>query len=147
MQNLEGGGADGQEAHAKGAASAKQPKPAKKDYAAWAAATPEFRAVASAARHSSAGGGHPGTPPAGTPGTTPPGVSYMAGLGGDMRMGTSPGRVSPIRFASGGGGGAAAAAAAAAAHDAAAAHVPRMPDGSRGFSMGRGKAMPPPPLA
>ncbi|KAF8065578.1 LARP6B [Scenedesmus sp. PABB004] len=99
-------------------------KKEKRDYASWAAATPEFRAAAAAAN--AAGGGSGGG--AGAPGTSP-GRAAAAGL-------------SPLRASAGGGGGGAAA---AAQHGD--THIARMPDGSRGFGVGRGRPLAPPPAA
>lgn len=91
----------------------------KKDYASWAAATPEFRAAA--AKHSSGGG----TPlSAGMRGTSP----SRAGQAG----------TSPLRASMGGAPG---------GHHDADSHVriARMPDGTRGFGMGRGRPATPAP--
>jgi hypothetical protein len=90
-------------------------KKEKKDYASWAAATPEFRA---AAKHS--GGG-------------------SSNSSSSAALGSSPARagLSPLR-ASGGG--------VASGHDGDShVRIARMPDGTRGFGMGRGRALTPPP--
>jgi hypothetical protein len=92
-------------------------KKEKKDYASWAAATPEFRAAAAGAKHSAGGGGN-----ANSSGSSP----ARAGL-------------SPLR-ASGGG------AAGASGHDGDShVRIARMPDGTRGFGMGRGRPLTPAP--
>lgn len=95
----------------------------KKDYANWAAATPEFRAVA--AMHSTGGN-----------------ISTGGGSGTGV-LGTSPGRagqagISPLRASAGG--------AAGSGHDGDShVRIARMPDGTRGFGMGRGRPMSPAP--
>jgi hypothetical protein len=92
----------------------------KKDYAAWAAATPEFRAVATAAKH----------------------ISGSGSGGSAAVLSTSPARstgmMSPMR------GQAAGVAAQApgsslSGHAHHQEHTARGPDGSRGFAMGRGR--------
>jgi hypothetical protein len=88
-------------------------KKEKKDYASWAAATPEFRAAAAGAKRSAGGA-------ANSSGSSP----ARAGL-------------SPLR-ASGGG--------AASGHDGDShVRIARMPDGTRGFGMGRGRPLTPAP--
>ncbi|WIA16383.1 hypothetical protein OEZ85_013077 [Tetradesmus obliquus] len=112
------GSHDGSAAAAKEAGSKKKEK---KDYASWAAATPEFRAAAAAAKHSGGGNGNSSSSSA--------------------ALGSSPARagLSPMR-ASGGGG------SVASGHDGDShVRIARMPDGSRGFGMGRGRALTPPP--
>eukprot|EP00878_Enallax_costatus_P000770 GHUV01000888.1.p1 GENE.GHUV01000888.1~~GHUV01000888.1.p1 ORF type:complete len:994 (+),score=425.46 GHUV01000888.1:1363-4344(+) len=92
-------------------------KKEKKDYASWAAATPEFRAAA--AKHSSGGGA---APSANMLGTSP----SRAGQSG----------ISPLRASMGGAPG---------GHHDSDSHVriARMPDGTRGFGMGRGRPVTP----
>ncbi|WIA36582.1 hypothetical protein OEZ86_007872 [Tetradesmus obliquus] len=112
------GSHDGSAAAAKEAGSKKKEK---KDYASWAAATPEFRAAAAAVKHSGGGNGNSSSSSA--------------------ALGSSPARagLSPMR-ASGGGG------SVASGHDGDShVRIARMPDGSRGFGMGRGRALTPPP--
>lgn len=105
-------------------------KKEKKDYAAWAAATPEFRAEAAAARHAAGNARH-----------------SMAGATTAM-LGTSPRPgTSPIRFMSLNVGGSVGG---DPAHHHAGDHsqrIARGPDGTRGFAMGRGRAATPPPGA
>jgi hypothetical protein len=90
----------------------------RKDYASWAAATPEFRAVAAAARHPNCG-------------TSSPSV-----------LGTSPSH-GIVHVGVGDGGGAAV----AVAHNDAHGRISRGPDGTRGFGMGRGRPLTPPSLS
>lgn len=132
--NTDGSGTDGRkEAGGKEAgAEAKPKKHTKKDYASWAAATPEYRAEASAKYSVSSGGSGGGA----APGTRSPryhspspGVSPPRG----RRTSDSGGRSwEPLAHAHGDGH----------SH---AVHNSKGPDGSRGFAMGRGKPLPPPP--
>jgi Flp pilus assembly protein TadG len=118
---------DGSQQHgASSGGGASKKKSKKKDYASWAAATPQFRAEAAAAKHNGCGEGGGGDKAA---------DAARLARGADA----SPLRATLLDGGSAPGGGP------PAGHGHDLVHVARMPDGSRGFAMGRGRPLAQPP--